>query len=81
MFTNRVFHNGSITAPITSSLGQSEALKALSKSHRYLPEGNPTVISDILNNPEKSSLDDQGFPVRPMKMDIGFGFCRSKCTG
>ena len=56
---------GDAIAPIATSVGQSEELKALSKLHRSLPEGNPAAISDILDNREKYIFfpDYQGFPV------------------
>ena len=45
---------GGMTAPIARSVRRSEAPKALSESHRSLPQGNPAALSDILDNPEKS---------------------------
>ena len=42
---------GVATAPIANSVGQNEEPKALSESHRSLPQENPAALSDILDNP------------------------------
>ena len=63
-------------APIASSVGRSEAPKALSEFHRSLPQGNPLAVSDILDNLEKAFPAYRGFP----KMDTGLEFYRSKYT-
>ena len=49
-FSNRceAFSESGATAPITSSVGRSEAPKALSESHRSLPQENPAAVSDSL---------------------------------
>ena len=38
------------------SVGRREVLKALSKSHRSLPQGSPAAVSDIHDNPEKKNV-------------------------
>ena len=55
---------GGAIAPIASSVGRSEAPKALSESHRSLPQENPAAISFLFNNLEKSVFPDyKDFPV------------------
>ena len=54
---------GGARAPIASTVGQSEVPKALSVSHRSLPQGNTATLSDILDNTWKSVFPDyRGFP-------------------
>ena len=48
MFPDQSEALGGAIAPIESSVGRSEAPKALSESHCSLPPGNPAAVSDIL---------------------------------
>ena len=46
IFPNQSKTLGGTKAPIESSIGRSEAPRALSESHRSLPQGNPATVSD-----------------------------------
>ena len=54
IFPNQSKALGGVIMPIASSVGLSEAPKALSESHRSLHQGKLAAVSDILDNPEKN---------------------------
>ena len=60
-------------APIASSVGRNEAPKALSESHRSLPQGNHVAVSDILDKKTRLSWK-QDFSRLSRKSDTSEGF-------